>query len=769
MEKKKQKDKVELRDFAPAAAVGTGTLLAAKAHSDMNKILTKGIAWQESMVPHAQIAASKPQLTVTEAADAIDTYIKGGRNVARSTVLGIPGGKIMQGFHAVHNAPTLVKGMFGAGDPGKVQAAKKAIEHYKFFTDKKISLNEARGHMLEKGITHDFSHQWNNSEVFTPQIKELIHSKDLTIPEKLTVLREQGPSTSKALEYTEKGLLGTSGHRTQIGEGVRVSGNQRQAISLPEVYMSNLEPTIKKWAPRTKFLAGAGALATAALTTIPFINQKLHNVETQAVQNYKKKEAQKKERVREDLSTAAGATVAAGGALAAVEGTKRTLNPSKTIGITYGTMPWIGQGHSSPGKAIKSLLEEDARFKDYKIETLERDSHGIFRSPTKRYNTIIDTGLGAYTIDPNNPWFDPTKATHHYNLPRTFKTEGVLRYQTDMVDSSLQRGSAAFGRKHDKAGKNIILSYGPHTKEKFKLDDPKARIHQVSEHMAPALNKQVVTQNAFPPTSEQTLAGLMNSVEESQKASIQGLRGKKLLTVSGSGRGDYVALRARELHDALKAHNLHNEYSVVALMAGAKGSEQEKLLHGTSVVSLGKLPQKEYNAIQGISHINWGSTGTSNIGESLAQRNVQAIPEHWGATPGKVTPGGIAHRQETKLKELGVNWNDHQYMDDWNRGNIEYALKQPGMLKAQTAEDIVGVLKDPKKYQELADASVTRSQQQYMNFLEGTGKLKDVIHGYVKSNTRKARLKGLGLAAVGASAIAYGASKLKPQKVDMNR
>lgn len=94
-----------------------------------------------------------------------------------------------------------------------------------------------------------------------------------------------------------------------------------------------------------------------------------------------------------------GALYTAGGALTSTFGVSKLME-KKRVGITYGTMPGIGEGHKSPGHALKKVLEADPRFKKTEIVMLERDRYG--NTPSLKNNKVdilANSGIGYVLPD----------------------------------------------------------------------------------------------------------------------------------------------------------------------------------------------------------------------------------------------------------------------------------------------------------------------------------------------------------------------------------
>ena len=731
----KDRNKLESSDFIPGGVALGGAALGLKGASDVDKLHKNLAKWEASLAPYREIA-NKRSLTLGEASEAIDKYIEGGRRVGTTKVLGIPGASYMQKFReATELVPARLSGI-----PHKIHSAQKSVEHYDYFKNHKKTKGQTLSHFIEKGINApDIVNEYNT---VGEAPRKIIYDNKLSIQERHQKLLSEGFKNEASI--FRKSLVGDKAVNSRVlGEAVRLSGNAAGVVSTPELYTRTIkqgsDPLKKGFRTGSKVLGGAGA----ALIALPLYKEYKRQKELSKSAARKKREEYKN--IPEASDAIASTALAAGGTAVAAKGSKHFMSPNKNIGVTYGEMSAIGAGHKAPADALIAVMKEDKRFKNINIERLARDEHGIFRGPYKKYNTIIDTGLGK-NIDWHTPDINQTIITHGYQLPKNTKQYSELKYMTDLPKPGTGAGGSTLQR-----GKKI-LAYGGEDTAKHLKDDLGMKPIIVGKGLTPAIPKSIVEGNLRGVTREATIKELSQFTDKPLKFNPN----KKLITIAGAGRGDYVGIRAKEIDDILTARNLHHKYDVVALQAGAYGDDlNKKLLKNTKVVSVGKLPRQLYNDIQGVSDVNWGATGTSGLTEALMHKNVQAIPEEWGFQ-GKwddkehFTSGSIAERQN---KAYGKSVR-HVQVDQWNAGNIDYARKQPGVLTANKAEHVVDLLEDEKAFTKMQAASVKRSGQQVSNYMEGNKKLVDSIHKHFKSIQRVERAAGAGL--VGAGVLAAG-------------
>jgi hypothetical protein len=153
-------------------------------------------------------------------------------------------------------------------------------------------------------------------------------------------------------------------------------------------------------------------------------------------------------------------------------------------------------------------------------------------------------------------------------------------------------------------------------------------------------------------------------------------KGKKIVTVSGSSRGDLVAFRAAELQNTLRQHGLTDHIQVVAALGNAKGHQLDKseaLLNDyPEVVRVGHTNRYPGVAMSDLIHAadgHWNGLGASSFAESLLS------PTHTFYVTRYKTSDGVFHKQIAAMRQKGL---DTRYLTDaayepdrWNEGAIE--------------------------------------------------------------------------------------------------
>jgi hypothetical protein len=513
-----------------------------------------------------------------------------------------------------------------------------------------------------------------------------------------------------------------------------------------------------------------------------------------------------------------GGAAAAGGALA----TQLRDAPKKRVGVAYGTMIPIGRGHAEPGEAIHKILTRAADPNDptfnpgltgATIDKVVRDNRGLLHgTPQGAYDAMIDTGFGHDITR----WRDQTayagKATGAGDnaVMRTYAPARVRRYvgyQTDLNPRQANGDYRLQSPTHPTANTHDLnfgwLGYGPgaNTIEKLKYNGPGATLHRIGTGLSPAIDPDVLAAIGNETrSSDQVLEGIRGAAREGrvrgvgqqELAAFEGqldrLKGRKLIVVSGSGRGDYTGSRAARLHAAIAADpELASQYAVVAQHANGYHGVEGDILRAykassggqhVPVEGFGFLPKDLFNALQQTADVHWGSTGTSSLSEASAHGNILAVPGHWGyaaadrrATetlrPNTAEPISDAHQRMARQYGLGDVYYKHPDLNAWNLGNIQYAIEQPGVVRADGPEHIVALLKDPVTKARMAEEAKARSMKARTELLHGQRQIASAIAAELARNQRVHNIRtiGTGLAGLGLAGLsAYSAGRAMTEK-----
>lgn len=740
---KKENKNLTIKSFIPAIGLTGLGLTARHADNQINILDNKLNSWDKNLSTLRE-ATKDREITFAEADEIIDKYTRGGSETARTKFLGTRSGgyleKYYQGKQFIDKI--LLNSGIKAIPDNKFIERGHTIQHYSLFKNPTTSPEDLKVHMIEKALgDRSMNGEGRNLSAATQKILKDINTYP-TLEAQYSAIHEVSPSEATIFR---KAILGKDFHT--IGEARRLVGNTRDVLSTPEVYKMHLSPFINSLKSTLPKVSKGSLIAGAVLGT-----------GLAGAQLFKKASEQEdnKKRAIGTLGIIAGVPLTTVGAA-------KVLNPVKDVAVTYGAMPIVGMGHKSPGQAIIKLLKDDSRFKDINIDALERNEYSIFKGSPKKYALGINTGLGGLNAD----WADATSTqrTHGMSSP-PFRATKTLSYQTDYLDDSGFGSGSTLYRRGSK-----VLGYGDDIKNKLKKRGFKPLV--VSERYSPALDPDAVKEIAAQDDSnvfDKIIQHEKNNISSNKTSdlsvrsqesldSLTKNRHKKFITVSGASRGDYVAIRAKELAEALDKAGLSNEYTVVAQLARARGSKQENLLNHPNIVKTGFLPRRLHNELQAKSVINWSNTGASTVGENMLMKNIQAYPDTWGSHNNgnsiTIIPNSIADRQDKALGESIAHVN----IDEWNKGTKTFLKTQKGVLIANSAEDIINTLKDPSKLSSLHAQATMRSAESFKEHTEAAQRMVDIIHREYLNARRISRIKGLIPTIIGAGILA-GSGKL---------
>lgn len=794
-------------------AAGGGTLGAYKGFNDLGNIQNKLQSWEDAMGKHRnaldfkygiqQRLIDKIDKKITDpvakakvleslkanprfalggehfvntgrASQIIDDYITHARDIAQSRVMGMPAGGILQTMAGMRK------------DPG-------AMHHYEMFTNPKYTLENLRHHMIEKALgyrdagAYYFNAMKDGQAIFTPEMKKTLEQPG-NIAKRVRDFGKLYPNTA-ANEILRNAITGVprSSNLGDIGEGLRLAGNKSTVLSTPEVYAKNIMHRLGGIAKLKTPLLTAGSLITGGLLASPYLRKQSRFI--------------KKSDVSRPEDVLLGGSAVGLSPLLIQRGLEK-FTPNKNIGITYGEMsgpyglPDIGGGHRGPAKALKSILEDavvdpKSPLYGYNLDEIVRNKAGIVHAGPKAYNTVLDTGLGLFT-EPGGFWQGETR-THKAEVPLGIKTQSRMHLLTDaMAKDRLHRGGATEYFRPKKfldylglgpiTSRHHYLGYGDNFERAAQLKGYRSgflgsllpqQYTRLAEGLTPAVNKDVLDIIANPQTREQIMDSLYKNYQKTNPELANRIKdlstsGKRIVTISGSGRGDYVAARARELAEALRKGGV-KDVTIAAQLAGAfDDPKQMQLLKDfPEILTFGKMPLKDFVNLQRASDLHLGSSGTSSIAESLLQDKPFGVPKDWGFRRWYHGGGGSHITENTPadihakfMKMLGYDPKHGQTeVTTWNRGNLQYAHKRPGVFAADTADDIIRVLKDPSLMASLTSGAKTRAAEEMAKLTQGRKNLLDTVIKEVARNNRLSKLKGLGLVGLGGATLAGGLSK----------
>lgn len=509
--------------------------------------------------------------------------------------------------------------------------------------------------------------------------------------------------------------------------------------------------------------------------------------------------------------------------------------PSDLIMVTGGrvTPPVnlidIGAGHVTPARAIyeqlakhpavrsgeftadMALREMNPRMDYSKFKTgfkFPWDVMRIFKN--KKYQTPIvgsqgpgahagvtfDTGFGAtHAIDYSGAWRSPSF---------TMNPDGIVGFLPDSADTINGGRRFLFGSKTPRhtAG---LFTFGLPTPIAVDDSSPQSRIqgdgrfNRLAHYDAhPAIQDNVLdlaSKRLSNPLTDKSRSAIWTTLAQKledagDKGSADTLRQalaqkRKMLLLTGSSRGDFVAQRARELHKLLAKHpEMANKVQIVNMLGSSLDSDlTRKLLHGTSsMVNVGDT-RKYFGNAQGssslfdllnASDLHWGSTGASAFAEANLSRTPSGFVTHYN--PWREKLKSFIGKHNIRLDENDRRALDIINLDQWNAGTlreIDQAAGKGGIFPARKASDMLRYLDAMSKGTAIADR--TGEAQRYLEMAR-SGKA-DMIDKLVQhareiraqAPGRMMRRMGLGAAMLGAGGLGMADWMQKRKQYQDNR
>lgn len=379
--------------------------------------------------------------------------------------------------------------------------------------------------------------------------------------------------------------------------------------------------------------------------------------------------------------------------------------PNLNVGFSYGVLPEIGDGHKAPANNIRQILERyvaklpeghelkgkiirDANgnpvLNEYgfakreggiQFEDLVHKAHGITPNHAKDYNIIYNTGLGQavpHQLHSPNTFHNKEYASDIAKLVKG-NAQTIKNYVTDTpyinAKGLPQMGATAGpgfsddlfrlqGHGYGYLTDQDVLGYGKIPTDMQDLFMHRPLLPGKFKNLAPDvvgtpfinpatldnMNKYVTRDEKLGRLKELIDAWDPKDVANRDKVSkiydaIK--KGKRVVTIAGSGRGDYVGNRTLHLLDSLDRLGVNN-VEVVPLMGGYTGS---KTLHADDrahlidslakadtkgrVTSFGRLDNEAYTLLQQLSDINMATSGQMGVSEAANAGNLQILPEEW--------------------------------------------------------------------------------------------------------------------------------------------
>lgn len=429
----------------------------------------------------------------------------------------------------------------------------------------------------------------------------------------------------------------------------------------------------------------------------------------------------------------------------------------------------LPDGHELKGKVLlgsdgKPLLNEYGFAKregGVQFHDLAHKANGITPAHAEDFNIIYNTGLGAAVP---SQFHKPGEVGHKaYGYDNAVKLKGTAQSLKHYVtDTPQSLGNKLFGFDIPNYG---VAAAGPGSPVNFTVPFVGQSVTGHGYGLGASLNSEVLGYGAIPDeikalsarpfiagsftnlapeitgtpfinpttldnmnkydTKEKKLARLKEIIDNWDPADTSGnkaklskiydaiSKGKRVVTIAGSGRGDYVGNRTAHMLDSLDRLGVNN-VEVIPLMGGYTGSkdvseaDRQKLIDKLELAdkkgrltTFGRLDNEPYTLLQQLADINMASTGQMAISEAANAGNLQFIPEAWG----DLTPEGAG-----KIKQYQIGaWKDiltdqgrkpttadydkifaggHPNLDAWNGGSMKSFPKTlPDVFKQMKSYD----------------------------------------------------------------------------------
>ena len=434
----------------------------------------------------------------------------------------------------------------------------------------------------------------------------------------------------------------------------------------------------------------------------------------------------------------------------------------------------IGSGHQSPAKAIAALLEQHPGIQSlggvkeliYPYEEERKLEHGkrpIYEE-TRKYPMMISTGYSPGEIQetyvPTKGWgAEPPTHTMNYLLDLPASPHNVMtNYSMNPIQHAYAlRPEIGYGSpdvmpnlhklrverfksgvesfkdmfSHDPISATILL--GKSTPKSIKELMTKRRSFPFyrTGTLPPAVHPEIMKMlEQVPETRENWENLLYNNPDVKIQRGV--LKGKPVVAISGSGRGDFVASRAFDLAAHLKTIG-DKDTQIVAMTGGdpERAADIRKILSNvpedmkSRLHIVDRLPQQKFvQFLRGPgndpNYVHWGSSGASSAMESLLGGGKTVLPEHiWN----------MQDRSNELAGKYGTVGEDIAYwMHPVHKGILK-EWKRRGLAESNTPEAVMELLKNPKAVELYRQAAATAKKE----VLGSQENLKNLIYNQLKS------------------------------------
>lgn len=754
----------------------------------------------------------------------------------------------------------------------QIASAKQNIfgqsNHYKLFANNDLQ-GKLNKHMLDtykwSGVftpkRGEHLQHWINSTHLTGAEEAALRAEYKSIPETVKALDEalaNGKANRETVAHLKEILLGGKGNPTLSEYVASANLHGRPGVVDSNKAISGLFDTykgvVKKVSRGGKYMAGLAALAGLAGVAHGIFKS-----------GSKKEEEDKARKLKLMGGVAATGTGAKNGAKALRQLIDSLHNPNLDLGITYGDWPAIGAGHKGPAKNIRKIIEraidklpDNDLLKKINILEVVRNAKGLDTTNAfRKFNMLVNTGLGLGRPGAGETWdhyedIEHAKKVQKPQSYRAYLTDAVRGYSQGatqaeaLLSGSLSQYNPSTGAWDLKKvrGKNFnwlddakMWTWGDASDEAYSFDRRRNRIHLSGEPgqiatLTPLVDpdflakaKGMTSKDGWLNIVDDYASGAKGNLSPVERDSLKRIvdharAGKTVITIAGSGRGDYMFGRAIPLLEAIQRKGGAAKDVMIAPLMGdyiAKNDQATakavKLMNGldSRVTAFGKLPGELYGALQALG-INMGSTGTLAATESGLTGALNIIPDEWGDANDNHKPLRLGRKAlQTALNGGTPTDFGEVHLDEWNRGNKMVAhgnfsqkanpsfmsvsrqtdenvmkawdkilndkvFKSPDLVgldaagktaikdalrqNAFNADAVVDLINDPNALKAKLDAARQAADYSISQAELGQARLVDDVMRTMKKNVRWQRLKAFGRVGASAGMLGLGATAL---------
>ena len=364
-------------------------------------------------------------------------------------------------------------------------------------------------------------------------------------------------------------------------------------------------------------------------------------------------------------------------------------------------------------------------------------------------------------------WNDPSMLTQWGNITPENVHKYVPTVEILQRDGTIKKVLTSTLSENDRAE----LAYKKRTNP-FLAPPSGTRLTQISKDVPPFLSDKALKALSEAGDRNSIISAVVSTpehiIDAKSKQLLSGLGNKKLIVISGSSRGDYVAMRALDAAKKLDPR----KYQIVAMVSG--GSELSpafQALNNTNVAVLkGAIPQELYVGLPAAANFHWASSGTSSLYEALASKvpiglatgsNIMREREiAWILNPAN------KHLVDPWLKARGLTRQAvisnlrAVDLDRWNFANkiLAYGDKargipsRHGVYRVQRAADLVRAMGG----QHTAEGLAARSAHILSESVVAKANMARRLGQLVSRQRMLKNMKGLGLLGAGVAATSAG-------------